>query len=123
MYVKLAPGYEKEDEKTGVPLVIMRLCKRFYGLRQSPNHWNSTFDTYVMKIGFKSQKKLAPASKSKTDDDSITNSTANTSQKPDVIHTLHVDDLMLTGSVKAVLTMLKFKLMSRFLQRTLKKSR
>ena len=45
-------------------------------------------------------------------DDSINNNTANTSKKPDAILTLYVDDLMLAGVDKAVLNMLKEKLMS-----------
>ena len=36
-YVKMAPGYGKKDEKTGVPLV-MRLRKRLHGLGQSPKN-------------------------------------------------------------------------------------
>ena len=50
-----------------------------------------------------------------TDDDSINNNTANTSKKPDAILTLYVVyDLVLAGGDKAVLTILKEKLMIRF---------
>ena len=109
----MAPGYEKKGEKTGVP-PVMRLRKSLCGLRQSPKNWHSTIDTYVMKIGFKPLKSDPCVYVYYTDDDSINNSPANTSRKPEAILTLHVDDLMLTGGEKAVLKMLKEKLMSRF---------
>ena len=113
VHVKTAPGYENQDKKTGVPLV-MRLRKSMYGLRQSPKNWHSTIDTYVMKIDFKPLKSDPCVCVYYTDDDSINNSTANTSRKPDGIITLYVDDLVLAGGDKAVLKMLKEKLMSRF---------
>ena len=110
----MAPGYKKKGKKTGVPLV-RRLRKSLYGLRQSPKNWHSTIDTFV-KIGFKSLTSEPSVYVYYTDDDSINNSTANTSRKPDGIITLYVDDLVLAGGDKAVLKMLKEKLMSRFVK-------
>ena len=78
----MAPGYEKKGEKTGVP-PVMRLRKSLCGLRQSPKNWHSTIDTYVMKIGFKPLKSDPCVYVYYTDDDSINNSPANTSRKPE----------------------------------------
>ena len=111
VYVKMAPGCEKKDEKTGV-LLAMRLRKSSYGLRQSPINWHSTIDTYVMKIGFNLLKSDPCVYVHDTDDDSIINNTKNTSKKPESIHTLKVGDLMLAGSDKVGLKMLKERLMS-----------
>ena len=69
-----------------------------------------------MKIDFKPLKSDPCVCVYYTDDDSINNSTANTSRKPDGIITLYVDDLVLAGGDKAVLKMLKEKLMSRFVK-------
>ena len=113
VHVKTAPGYENQDKKTGVPLV-MRLRKSMYGLRQSPKNWHSTIDTYVMKIDFKPLKSDPCVCVYYTDDDSINNSTANTSRKPEAILTIYDDDLMLAGGDKAMLKMLKEKLISHF---------
>ena len=115
VHVKTAPGYENQDKKTGVPLV-MRLRKSMYGLRQSPKNWHSTVDTYVIKNGFKTLKSDLPVYVYYTDDDPTKNSTSNTSRKPDPILTLYVDNLMFAGGDKTVLKMLKEKLMSRFVK-------
>ena len=109
----MAPSYEKKYEETGVSLVL-RLHKSLYGFRQSPKNWHSTSDTWVMKVGFKPLKCDPCVCVYYTDDDCINSSTANTSRKPEAILTLYVDDLILTGGDKAVLKMLKEKLMSRF---------
>ena len=114
VYFNMAPGYKKKGKKAGVP-VVRRLRKSLYGLRQSPKNWHSTIDTFV-KIGFKSLTSEPSVYVYYTDDDSINNSTANTSRKPDGIITLYVDDLVLAGGDKAVLKMLKEKLMSRFVK-------
>ena len=97
----MAPGYEKKGEKTGVP-PVMRLRKSLCGLRQSPKNWHSTIDTYVMKIGFKPLKSDPCVYVYYTGDDSINNSTANTTRKLETILTLYVD-MMLAGGDKAVL--------------------
>ena len=113
VYIKMAPGCEKKDEKTGVPLV-MRLHKSLYSLRQSPKNWHSTIDTYVIKIGLKALKSDPCVYVYYTDDDSINNSTTSTIRKPEAILTRYVDDLTLTGGDKAVLKALKKKLIRRF---------
>ena len=67
-----------------------------------------------MKIGFKPFKYDPCVYVYYTDDDSINNSTANTSRKPEAILTLYVDDLILAGGDKVVLKMLKENMMNRF---------
>ena len=111
VYVKMAPGCEKKDEKTGV-LLAMRLRKSSYGLRQSPINWHSTIDTYVMKIGNCSSLTSAPTSTTRTTTPLMTTwRTRARSRRPS--HSLRRRS-MLAGGEKAVLQMLKEKLMSRF---------
>ena len=112
VYFNMAPGYKKKGKKAGVP-VVRRLRKSLYGLRQSPKNWHSTIDTFV-KIGFKSLTSEPSVYVYYTDDDSINNSTANTSRKPEAILTIYDDDLMLAGGDEVVLKMLKEKLISHF---------
>lgn len=111
VYVKVAPGYEKKDEKNGVVLVL-RLRESVYRLRQSPKNWHSTIDTYVMKIGNCSSLTSAPTSTTRTTTPLMTTwRTRARSRRPS--HSLRRRS-MLAGGEKAVLQMLKEKLMSRF---------
>ena len=50
VYVKMAPGQEETDSKTGSPMV-MKLKLSLYGLAQSPSLWNGSIDT-ALGIGF-----------------------------------------------------------------------
>ncbi|CAM9284251.1 unnamed protein product, partial [Sphacelaria rigidula] len=51
VFCKQAPGFEILDPTTGKPHV-MKLKRAIYGLRQSPNVWNSTIDTKLRTLGF-----------------------------------------------------------------------
>ena len=113
LYTKRSEAYEKKDQNTGVPLVA-RPHKSLYGLPQRPKNWHGTIDTHVMKIGFNPLESAPCVYVYYTDNHCITNSTANTSRKPEAILTLYVDDLILAGGDKVVLKMLKENMMNRF---------
>jgi hypothetical protein len=49
VYVKQFPGYEDKDH----PDYVCKLEKNLYGLKQGARCWNSKFDEYVQKIGYK----------------------------------------------------------------------
>ena len=51
IYIEIPDGYPNKHLYQGK---VLRLLKNLYGLKQAPMEWNSTIDTYLNIIGFKS---------------------------------------------------------------------
>ncbi|CAM9388500.1 unnamed protein product [Sphacelaria rigidula] len=83
VFCKQAPGFETSDPNTGKPHV-MRLRRALYGLRQSPNVWNFTIDIELQNLGFKATASgLCFYTRGQ--------------QEHDILITLFVDDILVTG--------------------------
>ena len=50
LYLEIPDGYNVDSNK------ILRLKKSLYGLKQSPNIWNTHFSSYLTSLGFKSSE-------------------------------------------------------------------
>lgn len=51
----MALGFESKDDETGA-LLVMKLLKTLYGLRQSPKNWHGIIDTFIVEIELKGLK-------------------------------------------------------------------
>ena len=99
VFVKMAPGYETNDE-AGVPFLI-KLKNILYGLRQNPKNWFSTMDVELAVIGFRPLKSDLCVY-------------VYEDETGFVVLTLYVNDIMFLSAGKPLLNKLKKKLRNRF---------
>ena len=88
VYINMTPGYNT-NSKAGVPL-IMKIKKRFYGLRQSSKNWFGTMDAELTIIGFRLLKS-DPCVHIYEDESGV------------VILTLYVDDILFLSASETLL--------------------
>ena len=100
VYVKVAPGQDAKDPKTGEPMVY-KLKRSLYGLAQSPVLWYDTINAEMLTVGF---------TPTQSDPCVYTHGSGDTL----VILTLYVDDILITGKDESVVRHLKKALTDRF---------
>lgn len=94
MWTKTAPRYEAKDEATGDPLAI-KLPKSLNGLKQSPDNWHDTIETFLVGIGVKALQSdpfvyiLNGTPK--------TNQVLSTDDDSTVIRNIYADDVLRAG--------------------------
>ena len=90
----------------------MKLLKPLHGLKQSPKNWYGTIGTVLVGIEFKaliSNPRVYISNGTTTMNEGLSTDDDSTG-----IPTLYVNDVLLAGSNKTSLEMIKEKLMSRF---------
>ena len=99
VYVKMAPGQQETDFKTGTPMV-MKLKRSLCGLARSRALWHRTIDTAFLDIGF-IPTTSDPCVYTYGRDSALT------------ILTIYVDDILFSGANQKV-QWLKKAIMNRF---------